>query len=761
MVLINNRIERGVILLRSEEKRHIRFSVLVLGISVFCLFGCEPDQDVENDSGSGNAAGAVLEEDSGAQIAVNLACEKILIGDFEGAGEIVGKFSELDSGDLNRLGLVVGEYKLLQEKRQELKSSSYEEQIAELVKYREKAGSDYVVDVNDIDDVFVILANAAEYTDKEQKEQLLADEFVKAVTSQAIAKAAEFESEGRWTEAYAICYYWLRNLHKNNPEYKKHAESLIEKGVLELALMDDGCDMTSAQRHAGIKAEMFIRAVRAMNLNYVSMIDYSEMANKALDKCLVISEVIRKSRKELAYSIDAEQAGKWVGGIEMIKNPLKSSLVAVTKDKFERIFDEVLALNKVTIGLPEGVVVAQFSEAAMKSLDPYTVVYWPSQIEEFEKNMTQQFSGIGVEISKATGVLKVVSLLPDTPAYTSGLDADDEILFVDGEPTDDMTIYCAVDKITGPTGTDVRLTIRHANSEETEDITIRRGKIVVPPLRGWQRNEAGGWRYMIDPVDKIGYIRLTAFTENTAPDMEKVLTKLESEGLAGLILDLRFNSGGYLLSAAQVADMFIESGLIVRSQPRWSIPTYEVAHKKGTRPDYPLVILINGSSASASEIVAGALQDAKYRRATLVGSRTYGKGSVQVVVPHTGGGSQLKYTMAYYHLPSDQRVKNRYIMEREGREDWGIAPDVEVELKLKELRKMVDVQRANDVLVKADHDDSSEPVKRYSLEETLESDPQLQTALLVVRSKIVRASVNEELEGVHRASADLESALKD
>jgi carboxyl-terminal processing protease len=748
-------------LLRSEEKRDVRFLALILIFFAICVFGCDGDQDVANGSNSANSGSAAIGDSSEAQVAVNLACEKILIGDFEGAGEIVEKFSEEGGENLDRLGLLVGEYKLLEAKRQELKGESYEEQIAELMKYREKAGSEYAVEVNDIDDIFAILATAAEYTDEVQKKALLEEGFSKAVIAKSIAQAAEYEAEGRWTDAYAVCYYWLRNLYKDNAEYKERAESLVEKGELELTLMDDGCDMTSAQRHAGIKSDMLVRAIRAMNLNYVSMIDYNEMANKALGRCLVLSEVIMKSQKELAYSIDAEEAKKWAAGIEMIRNPLKDSLVAVTKDKFERIYDEVLALNKVTIDLPEEVVVAQFTGAALKSLDPFTALFWPSQIEEFEKSMTQQFSGIGVEISKATGVLRVVSLLPNTPAYTSGLDADDEILFVDGEPTDDMTIYCAVDKITGPKGTPVTLTIRRADSEETEDITITRGRIVVPPLRGWQRDDGGKWRYMIDPVDKIGYIRLTAFTENTAPDMEKVLTKLEGEGLAGLILDLRFNSGGYLLSAAQVADMFIESGLIVRSQPRWSIPTYEVAHKKGTHPNYPLVILINGSSASASEIVAGALQDEKYRRATLVGSRTYGKGSVQVVVPHTGGGSQLKYTMAYYHLPSDQRVKNRYVMEKEGREDWGIAPDVEIKLKPKELRKMVDVQRANDVLVKADHDDSSKPVKRYSLKETLESDPQLQAALLVVKSKLVRASVNKELNVKHRASADLEPVLKD
>lgn len=748
-------------MLRSEEKLDVRYLSLILLFFVICVFGCEADQDVANGSSSSDSGLSSTGDSAEAQIAINLACEKILIGDFNGAGELVEKFSDQGSENLSRLGFVVEEYKQLEAKRRELKSKSYDEQIEELMKYREKAGSEYAVEVNDIDDIFVILATAAEYTDKEQKKALLEEGFAQAVISKSIAQAAEYESQGRWTDAYAICYYWLQNLYKDNAEYKEHAESLIEKGEVELTLMDDGCDMTSAQRHAGIKSDMLVRAIRAMNLNYVSVVDYNEMANKALKRCLVLSEVIEKSQKELAYSIDAEQTKKWVAGIEMIRNPLKDSLLAMTKDKFERIFDEVLALNNVTIGLPEEVVVAQFTEAALKSLDPFTALFWPSQIEEFEKSMTQQFSGIGVEISKATGVLKVVSLLPNTPAYTSGLDADDEILFVNGEPTKDMTIYCAVDKITGPIGTQVTLTIRHAGKQETEDITITRGKIVVPPLRGWQRDENGKWRYMIDPENKIGYIRLTAFTEKTAPDMEKVLTNLEKEGLSGLILDLRFNSGGYLISAAQVADMFIESGLIVRSQPRWSIPTYEVAHKKGTHPDYPLVILINGSSASASEIVAGALQDDKYRRATLVGSRTYGKGSVQVVVPHTGGGSQLKYTMAYYHLPSDQRVKNRYIMEKEGREDWGIAPDVEIKLNPNELRKMVDVQRANDVLAKADHNDSSKPVKRYSLKETLESDAQLQAALLVVKSKILRASVNKELKVKHRASADLEPVLKD
>jgi carboxyl-terminal processing protease len=150
-----------------------------------------------------------------------------------------------------------------------------------------------------------------------------------------------------------------------------------------------------------------------------------------------------------------------------------------------------------------------------------------------------------------------------------------------------------------------------------------------------------------------------------------------------------------------------------------------------------LVILINEGSASASEIVAGALQDPRHNRATLVGERSYGKGSVQVVTPYTGGGSQLKYTVAYYHLPSDQQVKNRYQMEKLGRKDWGIAPDVEVVTNTAELREMLQMQRDNDVLVQADHDESSAPTKRSSLAQTLDSDPQLAIGLLVLQAKLV------------------------
>ena len=388
--------------------------------------------------------------------------------------------------------------------------------------------------------------------------------------------------------------------------------------------------------------------------------------------------------------------------------------------------------------MPRPVLITQFAEASLSALDRYTLMIWPRQIADFEKEMTKEFTGIGIEISKEKGLLTVVSLLPDTPAYNSGLDARDVIEGVDGVETKDMTLICAVRRITGPANTQVTLTIRRPGEEKARNITITRAKITVPAIRGWQRAQAGKWLYMIDESNKIGYVRITSFDSRTASDFEKVLAGLKAEGLKGLILDLRFNTGGLLDSAVEVADKFLKEGWIVSTRPRL-VWTWEKAHEKGTHPNYPVVVLINRYSASASEIVAGALADKKHKRAILVGERTYGKGSVQGITSYPKGGAQLKYTMAYYHLPSGQRVESQGAMKKQGRGDWGIAPNIEVKLRSDEMRRIADVQRDNSVLVKADHDQEAEPLKRHTAEQTLAADPQLAVAVLVVKSKLIQA----------------------
>jgi C-terminal peptidase prc len=663
--------------------------------------------------------------------------QKILTGEFEAVGSELSSIEVESDSNLQKIKDIVSEYEHIQQLRKVSRVTAYDEQHAE---FEELIAKDAPADVNDISEAFVIIVKLYKRGDKEQKKELLENEYVKNLVQVITVNGQKYLDENKWVDAYSHCYYWLGALDKDNKEYKDLNENLMDKIIIEGSLTNNYCD-TGMERHEGIKSDMLVRAMKILELNYISVIDYSEMAQKAIERCSLLGEVLLNTSEDLDFKVTAKNAELWDAGMQMVADDIKQDqLSVVTKDKFLWLFRQILAINEVTLAIPQEVVIAQFCEAAFVALDPVTNLIWPWQVKSFQKSMTQNFTGIGVQISKVRGVLTVSSLLPDKPAYYSGLDADDEILEVNGESTKDMPITCAVSKITGPAGTDVTLTVHHkgAPEGETEDITITRALIDVATVRGWQRTAEGKWLHMVDPVNKLGYIRITNFTGSTEPATEQALKQLERDGMKGLILDLRYNSGGYLNTAADIVDKFIEKGLIVKSQPRWALPTYEMAHKPGTHPNYPIVILINGGSASASEIVAGALTDEKYKRATIVGSRSYGKGSVQTITGQTGLNSQMKYTMAFYYLPSGQPVKTRYILKKEDRTDWGIEPNVTIKLRDDEAVKMIETQQANDVLAKANHNDNAEPVKRYTLGETLELDPQLATGLLVLKTKVIK-----------------------
>ena len=719
----------------SERIVNFRKMSLLLLAMFLVVVGCKSDAASAGDDSTVTSK-ATASSAKGSSMA-ELISAKIVSGDFSGARKLLGGSTTHKDAKIGSLVEIISEYEVIADQRDEARQKAYKEQFEKIEEIRAK---DKLEDVNDIAEAFVAVIKAKGLANEEQKKAISEMDFVKQLVASSLEKAKAFEQEGKWVDSYSNCYYWLTAMYEDNQEYKDHADKLTEKAMIELSLKDNSCE-TSIERHEGIKADMLDRSIKALDINYVSVINYGDMAKKGLRRCKLLGEVMAGTQEELAYSAEKENYQAWKDALDELSDGLEGAALIVSRDKFMSTFEEVLAINSVTLKLPEEVVVAQFSEASLEALDPFTTLVWPWQVKDFQKSMTQNFTGIGVQISKVRGVLTVGSLLPDTPAFTSGLDANDQILAVNGEKTKDMTLQCAVSKITGQSGTEVTLTIRHEGDAEnkTEDITIKRGRIVVATIRGWQRAEAGKWLHIVDEANNIGYVRLTGFTETTAKDLDNILKGLESKGMKGLVIDLRFNSGGYLQTAADVVDMFVEKGLIVKSQPRWGIANYEMAEKGGTHPNYPVVVLINGQSASASEIVAGALQDEKYKRATLVGEQSYGKGSVQTITPYSGGDSQLKYTMAYYHLPSGQRVKNRYVMEKQGRKDWGIAPDVKVEMRNDELREMLDVQLANDVLTNAKHDDEANPVKRYSLEETLEADRQLAVGILVIKSKIVEA----------------------
>ena len=737
----------------AKRSSFLCFGFIVMGLIALTGSSCDPKQN-----GTEPPPAPLIKQKSPAVSNVQVIqpiVESICHGDFEQAWGILKQVA--NGSAVDQMKRLMDRYFQIEQQREQLRQTAYQEQLAEFEKIKEKIADIQTPDANDIDETMLAVIRAREYAVEEQKAAMLDDPFVQHMFNQMKIKAQADEQQGQWLDAYIHCYYWLSEIFEDEKAYRDKAEELVELSAIELGLKDSSCDGSVSERYEGIEPAMFLRALQLLDSNYVHEIDYRQMIEKSLRRCRLLGRVLEKTQEVLAWSASKEQVSEWNIGLETIfpeANQLLQDSEGLRPETLARIFENTLALNAITLKLPEGVVIDQFAEASLGSLDPFTNLVWPWNVRDFEKGMTQQFTGIGVEISKRTGVLKIVSLLPGTPAYTSGLDAEDEILAVDGEPTKEMTIVCAVSKITGPKGSKVTLTIRRPSTGETRDVTIRRDRIVVQPLRGWIRDPGGDWDYWIDPINRIGYTRLTQFTENSGPDMDAVLRKLEKNGLKGLILDLRFNSGGYLQAAADVADLFIEEGVIVKSDPRKGLATYEIAHRSGTHPNYPLVILINGSSASASEIVAGALQDPKHRRATLVGERSYGKGSVQVVTPFTGGGSQLKYTIAYYHLPSNQPVESRYQLQREDRKDWGIAPDVEVKMRSNEVKKMIDIQRHNDVLARMDHEANGGSMERHVLAEILQADPQLSIGLLVMHGKLTAEGVALDLD-----SADTVSTL--
>ncbi len=308
--------------------------------------------------------------------------------------------------------------------------------------------------------------------------------------------------------------------------------------------------------------------------------------------------------------------------------------------------DEVKAEELIT-GAIQGMV---------HTLDPHSEFLTPNQFQDLRANTKGEFGGLGIQISMRDGYVTVIAPIVGTPAYKAGILAGDKIVAVDGESTLDMKLTDAVKRMRGQKGTYVTITIYRESLEKPKDYKILRDII---PLESVQE-------VPIEPG--FAYVRITNFTDNTQNDLEEALNKLEPEDqpLSGLILDLRNNPGGLLSQAIDISDLFLDKGLVVYHQGRRKSATREY-HARPSRKDktYPMVVLINGGSASASEIVAGALQD--HKRALILGTTSFGKGSVQSVEPLRDGYA-LKLTIARYYTPNGRSIQAE-----------GIVPDIVVE----------------------------------------------------------------------------------
>ncbi len=292
----------------------------------------------------------------------------------------------------------------------------------------------------------------------------------------------------------------------------------------------------------------------------------------------------------------------------------------------------------------------------LSALDPHSSYMNPKSYKDMQVQTKGEFGGLGIEVTMDNGVIKVVSPIDDTPASKAGIQPGDLIFALDGEPVQGLTLQEAVERMRGKVGTPIKISIRRG-TKDPFDVTLTRETIKVKPVKF--RLEGGD----------IGYIRVTSFTEQTTPGVLDAVEKLKKEAgnkLKGYIIDLRNNPGGLLDQAIAMSDAFLDKGEIVSVKARknddvqrWNAKPGDVAN------GLPIVVLMNGGSASASEIVAGALQD--HRRAIVLGTRSFGKGSVQTIMQVTGGGA-IRLTTALYFTPSGRSIQKE-----------GIKPDIEVE----------------------------------------------------------------------------------
>lgn len=322
------------------------------------------------------------------------------------------------------------------------------------------------------------------------------------------------------------------------------------------------------------------------------------------------------------------------------------------------------------------------------SLDPYSAYIPPRVWEEIQAESNGGFVGIGVKLREQENTMATIveTTIFQSPAFQSGICAQDQIVAVDGVDTSTAGMEKTAKLLAGPEGKLVRLAIQRPGVDEILQITTVRKKVRIESVVGLQRRPDYSWDYWLDKQRGVGYVRLTTFAAETADDLQKVLHEYQSAGMTSLVLDLRCNAGGLLESALAVGDLFLDRGLIVSICDRNGIEERKSAHSSGTVTGLKLAVLVNRESASGSEIVAAAIAD--HRRGIIIGERTFGKGSIQNLHPFQDDTSVLKLTTATFHRPNGENL-HRFPQMTED-DVWGVkpTPGFEIPTNFEEIEKL-------------------------------------------------------------------------
>lgn len=589
--------------------------------------------------------------------------------------------------------------------------------------------------------------------------------------------AREAEARGDWFTANEL-FFRLNVLLEEEETYKADVKRLgLRLSMIRLYAPEQFWKLRNDERIAAKKSELppynglgedfnqklkdvdkgsVFRAIASASRQHIEKVEMRKMMLGGLDS---IRTMVTTTDLEKPFPTLKNQVAKdaMLAFLNHWTNRLTDPETLITNQSLLDCIDDLLATNRSTVGFPDNAMLHEFGNGAMGKLDDFSAIIWPDELARFNRMTEGRFRGVGVQIQMddETQMIKVVTPLEGTPAQIAGVRSGDLIKKIDGKSAVGISLNQAVDLITGPEGTKVNLTVerstdkKDANGKEiSEDVEfdLQRALIKTATVKGWRREGAkeDQWDWLIDHNNRIGYIRLTQFTDESTKELHAAIEQMRIEAraaggepgqLGGLILDLRYNPGGLLTEAVSVANTFIDHGTIVSTEGTLTGETKSAEPGRSMLGKAPLIVLINEGSASASEIVSGAIRyysDKGEVNALLIGQRSFGKGSVQNVW-NLSKDSKMKLTTQYYKLPD-----GRIIHRKPGASVWGVDPNLKMVMLPEQESDALKLRQDADVLP-IDKDgkvvESSTPRPDPGKLISDGMDLQLQTALVLLQAQ--------------------------
>lgn len=582
----------------------------------------------------------------------------------------------------------------------------------------------------------------------QSEESFRKEPWLKEIVDNVLVEIDRHKEKNEWADALAL-YSYLQTLYPKDKQYEEGFKFCAKRAHLDFVYGPKG---EWRRQLRDVTPDTIPQILDRLEDDYVEDVDLKKLCTEGIEHLRLLAQA--ESISEAFPTVgDPNLVSHFVKRLEGLKQNRIDAKARMSARDVEAVFERVLAANADSgLKLPESVLVDEFVSGMLEPLDEFTSVIWPAEVEEFNKHTRGEFVGVGIQITQGDGkYIRVETPLEDSPAYKAGIKPGDLIMAVDGKSTLDMTINQAVSEITGEPGTKVTLTIKDGLTEKVRDYVLNREQIKLKTVRGNTRNDSSltGWDFMIDPQNHIGYIRVSGFMDKTVEELQSALEQLQDQGCRGLILDLRFNPGGLLTSAVKMSELFLDHDEpIVKTKGRSRQQNMEIAAKTGRRfGSVPTIVLVNEYSASASEIVAGAVSGLK--EACIVGTRTFGKGSVQNLIPIADNRAYLKLTTAYYYVyDADLPEDPWYCLHRKPQaENWGVEPHIEVKVIPTEQNKILRLRRERDLLKGKDGGEipkevlerrtTSQPEDELPEDPNPDVDPQLESALNIMRIKLL------------------------